>query len=156
MVTTYTERLTPKPAVLIAAAVFGVTLGLLGLAFSMAATLAAIIIVGLSLPIALWALSPVVRVTEAGSGPTGIELQCGRAHIDLAHLGDTEILSEEDLHDRIGLKSSGRDFVCFSPWVKTGVAIENIDETDPISTWVVCSRHPDRLSDALKKHTPSR
>lgn len=154
--TTYTERLTPKPAVLIGAAVFGATLGLLGLAFSMGATLAAIIILGLSLPIALWALSPVVRVAKAGSGPTGIELQCGRAHIDLAHLGNAEILSEEDLHDRIGLKSSGRDFVCFSPWVKTGVAIENIDETDPISTWVVCSRHPDRLSDALKKHTPSR
>lgn len=156
MVTTYTERLTPKPAVLIAAAIFGATLGMLGLAFSIEATLVAILALGISLPAILWALAPVVRVKQAGDGPTGVELQCGRAHIDLAHLGDTEILSEDDLHDRIGLKSSGRDFVCFSPWVKTGVAVENVDETDPISTWVVCTRHPGRLAEVLKKHTPSR
>lgn len=154
--TAYSERLTPRVSVFLAAAVFGATLGLLGLAFSVPATLAAIVVLAVGLPLVLWAMSPVVKVTEAGDGPTGIELQCGRAHIDLHHLGQAEILSEDGLHDRIGIESSDRDFVCFSPWVKTGVLIENTDETDPITHWVVCTRHPGRLVEALTTRTPSR
>lgn len=154
--TDYSERLTPKGTVLLGAGTFGATLGLLGLAFSLPATLAAIVVLGIGIPLALWALSPVVRVTHAGDGPTGVELQCGRAHIDLAHLGSARTLSPSELHDRIGIDSSTRDFVCFSPWVKSGVIVENIDETDPIAAWVICSRNPDRLVDSLTRRTPSR
>ncbi|WP_164719733.1 DUF3093 family protein [Flaviflexus ciconiae] len=99
---------------------------------------------------------PKVRIVQAGNGPTGIELQCGRAHIDLAHLGEAYVLDEDGMHERLGVESSGRDFVCYSPWVKTGVVIDNIDDADPIESWVICSRRPDRLVESLKTHTPSR
>lgn len=138
------------------AAAFGATVGMLGLAFSSTATVIAMLILAIGMPATLWAMSPVVRVCRGGGGPTGIELRCGRAHIDLGYLGHAEILSEQDLRDRIGIDSSGRDFICFSPWVKTAVAIDNVDETDPIATWVVCTRHPERFAQALKKRTPNK
>nr|WP_277814763.1 DUF3093 family protein [Flaviflexus huanghaiensis] len=148
--------MTPKGTVLLGAGVFGATVGLLGLAFSLTATLIAIAVLGIGIPLVLWALSPVVRVTEAGAGPTGVELRCGSAHIDLAYLGEAKTLSESEFHARIGIEASERDFVCFSPWVHTAVAVQNTDETDPIANWVVCSRHPERLIDALRRRTPSR
>ena len=152
----YSEKLTPKASVIVSAGIFGATISLLGIAFSLEATLIAMIILALGLPALLWGMSPTVRVVAAGDGPSGIELRCGRAHIDLAYLGDAKILSEAELHDRMGIKASGRDFVCYSPWVKTALAIDNVDETDPISTWLVCTRHPGRLADVLTTHTPSR
>lgn len=156
MVTYFLEKLTPKASVLISAAVIAGMLGLLGLPFSLTATYIAIVALAIIVPFVLWAMSPKVRIVQAGNGPNGIELQCGRAHIDLAHLGEAYVLDEDGMHERLGVESSGRDFVCYSPWVKTGVVIDNIDDADPIESWVICSRRPDRLVESLKTHTPSR
>lgn len=154
--TYYSEKLTPKASVLISAAVLCGMFGLLGLPFSQLVTLVAVITLAIVGPLVMWAMAPKVSITKSGAGPSGVELHCGRAHIDLAYLGEARALDEDGLHKLLGVESSGRDFVCYSPWIKTGVAIDNTDDSDPIATWVVCSRHPGRLIDSLKKHTPSR
>lgn len=143
----YSERLHPSGPAAAALATLGACLALIALPFSQLATLILIVVFALLAPALAWALSPKLTVT---SGPDP-ELTYGHAHIPIRFLTDPRPVTAEELHDYIGLKSSPSTWVGYSMYVKSAVALTNIDPADRVDTWVVCTRTPERLVSAVQE-----
>ena len=144
---TYTERLHPSGPAFAALATLGACLGLVALPFSQLAALILILVLAAAVPVAGWAASPTLRLT-GGPDP---ELAFGHAHIPLRYLADPRAVSAEELRNHIGLGSTPTTWVGYSPFVKEGVALTNIDPADRVDTWVVCTRHPEQLISAIQE-----
>ncbi|AZP37887.1 DUF3093 domain-containing protein [Acidipropionibacterium acidipropionici] len=43
-------------------------------------------------------------------------------------------------------------FICTRPWIGTGVVLRLADPADPHPAWILSSRHPERLADAIGDH----
>lgn len=154
--TYYSEKLYPGTGVLLAVAAVSGIMGLVFLPFSQTAALVAFLVLAIAAPALVWFVSPRIKIAKSGTGPSGIQLFCNRAHIDLAHLGEVNDLDEEAVRTKLPEWSTGQHFTLYSPWVKTAVEIKNIDDADPIESWILYTRQPDRLMSVLRKHTPSR
>lgn len=147
--TTYSERLYPSPWALLSAGLLGSSFGLIAVPFSTSAAIIIALVLGIGIPLLMWLASPVVSVRRSGDGPTGMELTYGHAHIDLGYLGEVTVLDKEAMHDRIGLHSRSTDFVGHSAFIPTGIAVDNKDPDDAITSWIIATRAPDKLQAAL-------
>lgn len=141
---TFRERLWPGPVGWLVAAGLGALVGLvlfpvsLGLAW--AAGTAAVV---LALVVTA-ALTP--RVEVAGG-----ELRAGPAHVPLSLLGHAVPLSGEALRVALGPGLDARAYVCLRGWVHSAVRVELTDPDDPTPYWVVSTRRPAALVDALAR-----
>lgn len=147
----YSERLHPGIWPLVAAAGLGGAFGLIAVPFSVTAAIIITIILAVATPLVLWFSSPLITVRDGGDGPLGTELTFSHAHIDLGWLGSPAILSETDLHNRLGIESSDHDFVGHSPFVKTAISLDNKDPDDAIDTWIVTTRAPEKLASVIQE-----
>lgn len=138
----YRERLSPSLWLLASAAVAGpmvsltlVPVGsLLALFIGIAATvllLAAIVL-----------LSPVVQVAEE-------RLRAGRAHIDVRWLGDPVALTGDDARAARGPGLPARGWHLIRGGIDGVVVVPNIDPDDPVTSWTISTRTPDRLAAAI-------
>jgi hypothetical protein len=93
---------------------------------------------------ALTFTAPVIEV----SGGT---LRAGRAHIDLALLGDAVPASPAASRIELGTGLDARAFLVIRGWVKEVVRIPVLDEADPTPYWVVSSRRPNELAAAINR-----
>lgn len=124
---------------------------------------------GAAMTLALWPLSPTVAVI-GGIVMTAltvvllmlwsprIEVKAGTVHAGPAHieakwLGAGRELRGEDLRLAIGPELDARTWMCIRPWVKSAVIIENLDPDDPAPAWIVATRQPEELLQAVKKAT---
>lgn len=141
--TTYQERLWPGPlgwaivlglGVLGAIALFPVhpVLGLVGgLVFLAGASVAAYLI------------STRVRVRSG-------ELHVGRAHIPVDLLGPGTPLDRDGMRAELGPGSDARTFACVRSWIAGGVTFQVTDPQDPTPAWLVSTRRPHELADAIE------
>lgn len=90
--------------------------------------------------LALW--SPRIEVRDD-------VLYAGPAHIEVAWLGTARELHGEDLRGALGPELDARTWVCVRPWVKSAVIIENTDPQDPAPAWIIASRRPAQLVQAV-------
>ena len=140
---TYRERLLPGIGILTACLLFIPATALVltpvnsNIAWPVAIALYLIIAAALVL------MSPVVRIADG-------KLYAGRAAIPLADLGDIELLGADALRDVIGAKSDARNYLVVRGWIHRGVRIEITDPTDPTPNWIITSRKPAALADALQ------
>ncbi|MCL3862197.1 DUF3093 domain-containing protein [Actinotalea sp. K2] len=86
--------------------------------------------------------SPVVAV-EAG------ELRAGAAHIPVRVLGAADVLDKDGLRAALGPGSDARAYVCLRAWIPGAVEVRVDDPLDPTPSWIVSTRHPERLLAAI-------
>ena len=75
--------------------------------------------------------------------------RAGRARIEVLHLGSAEALDEEATRFVSGPGADARAFLVLRPYLKQAVKVEVLDPADPTPYWLVSSRHPQALADAL-------
>ena len=111
-------------------------------AASLAAGLLALVTYGLF----LWVGAARVEV-RAG------ELHAGAAHIPVDLLGEVEPLDAEATRRTLGVDADARAFLLTRPYLKRSVRVGVADPADPTPYWLVSTRHPTRLADALSEAT---
>lgn len=139
----YRERLSPSLWLLVTAAVAGpmvaLTLTPLG---SLPALLtgagAAVLLIA-----ALIAASPAVRVT-------GTVLRAGKAHIDARWLGTGVALVGDDAREARGTALPARGWHLIRGGIDGVVVVQNTDPNDPVTSWTISTRTPDRLLAAIR------
>jgi hypothetical protein len=78
-------------------------------------------------------------------------LRAGRARIEWAHIGRVLALDSEQARSARGPQGDPTAFMLLRPGVGPGaVVVEVIDPEDPHRTWLVASRHPERLARAIE------
>lgn len=139
----YRERLWPSPlgwAGLLGFAVLcGVALWPVGVAVAVGGGLA----VAVALLVGAAASSPLVEVRPG-------ELVAGRARIDLAWLGDEQVLDRTAVRAALGPGSDARAYVVLRAWLPGAVTARVLDPADPTPSWLVSSRAPERLVAAMR------
>jgi hypothetical protein len=145
----YRERLSPSLWMLVTAAVAApmvvLTLTPLG---SLPALLIGVA-VALALIVALIAGSPGVRVE-------GTVLRAGRAHIDARWLGEVTELVGEDARMARGPDLPARGWHLIRGGIDGVVVVQNIDPDDPVTSWTISTRTPDRLAAAIRSAEATR
>lgn len=138
----FAERLWPGPSgwsvVLATAVVSGIALLPVGTAPAVVAAVAALVVAVL---VAV-TTSPHVQVVDG-------ELRAGAAHIPLELLGDVTVLDRAGVRRAMGPDLDARAYVCLRSWVDGAVRVEVVDPGDPTPYWIVSSRWPDALAEAI-------
>lgn len=77
------------------------------------------------------------------------ELRAGKAHIDLAFLGECEALDKEATRRVAGVEADARAHLLLRPYLKRAVRVRIEDPDDPTPYWLISTRNPERLAAAL-------
>lgn len=139
----YRERLSPSLWLLVTAAVAApmVTLTLTPLG-SLPALLIGIVAAVLLIA-ALIAGSPAVRVE-------GTTVRAGRAHIDARWLGTVVAHTGEQARSARGTDLPARGWHLIRSGIDGIVVVANTDPNDPVTSWTISTRTPDRLAAAIQ------
>lgn len=106
----------------------------------------AVVVAVVAMLLAAWALvrsSAVVQVVD------GV-LRAGRAGIEVCYLGAVRELDADQVRLLRGRRADARAYVCQRGWVPCGVAVEIDDPDDPAPYWLISSRRPRRLAQAVR------
>jgi len=138
----FSERLWPGPAgwsvVLALGLGSGVALVPVGATPAVVATVVALAVA----TVVAIMTSPRVQIVDG-------ELHAGSAHIPLGLVGDVEVLDRAGIRRSMGPELDARAYVCLRAWVGGGVRVEVTDPADPTPYWIVSSRWPGALAEAL-------
>ncbi|MCW2781315.1 MAG: secreted protein [Marmoricola sp.] len=80
---------------------------------------------------------------------SGGVLKAGKAHIPVALLGDAQPLDAEGARRVHGVDADARAFLLTRPYLKKAVKVTIDDPADPTPYWLLSTRHPERLAQAL-------
>ncbi|GAB7050817.1 DUF3093 domain-containing protein [Catenuloplanes indicus] len=96
----------------------------------------------------LWALGR-IRV-EVGPGPDGEDaLLVDDAHLPVRFVSDVIPLDAEGRREILGVAADPLAFVVQRPWISGAVQVLLDDPADPTPYWVVSTRHPIALAQAV-------
>lgn len=79
----------------------------------------------------------------------GSQLRVGRAVLDLAYVSAVAGLDAEATADRTGPRADARAHLVLRPYARTSVELTLADPVDPVPYWVVSTRRPARLAEAI-------
>ena len=138
----YRERLWPSPGVWLLVPLMGATAAVAVLPVS--TTWAVVAAVAVMTALVVWAVrsSPVVAVDDG-------HLVAGRARLPLGVVGNVEAWRGEDARRQRGPLLDARAHLMVRGWVGPVVTVRLEDPDDPTPYWVVSTRTPERLRDAL-------
>lgn len=88
------------------------------------------------------------RITVSGD-----QVHAGRAHIETRYVGDVEVLDAATTRRVAGVEADARAYLLLRPYLKTSVRVQITDPADPAPYWLLHTRHPDQLADALRRST---
>jgi hypothetical protein len=83
------------------------------------------------------------------------ELVAGRARIPLGLLREPRALDAEATRDRVGPLADARAYLLVRPYVASSVIVDVTDPADPAPYWLVSTRHPRALAEALAARVPT-
>lgn len=106
-----------------------------------AGIVAAIVLYGIAVGLLLWG-SPVIAVTDS-------EFIAGRAHLPLAVIGEVRGYSGDAATLERGQHLDARAWLLIRGWIGSVVTIELLDPEDPAPYWLVSTRHPEKVIDAI-------
>lgn len=138
----YRERLTPSLWLLVAAAVVGPMVALVFVPVGSAPALVLGALVAAALVSALVLVSPVVAVE-------GTVLHAGRARIDARWLGDAVALVGAEAREARGTGLPADGWHLIRGGIDGLVVVRNVDPADPVTSWTISTRTPDRLVAAI-------
>lgn len=78
------------------------------------------------------------------------ELRIDGAHIELNYLKAPEVLDQSSYRKLRTYESDARSFHATRPWLKQGVRIWVADSRDETTYWLIGSKSPEKLLNALK------
>lgn len=139
----YRERLLPKWWVyLLAASLIAMLSIAYGAAFSaMIGWVMFIVGFGL-LALAMTAGSPVIEVSEV--------LRVDAARLPMTSIGQTRVLDADETRQARRSRDHALDFTLLKLWSSTtAIAVTLDDPTDPHPGWLISTRHPGALKDAI-------
>lgn len=142
-VRSYRERLIPGPGLFVALLLLIPAVALVLTPVNAAIAIPTGVIVYVIATATLLLLSPTITVAEG-------RLIADRATIPVEQLGRIELLGSEALRAAIGPGLDARSFMLVRGWIHRGLRIENIDPADPAPVWILTTRHPQRLADAIE------
>lgn len=82
---------------------------------------------------------------------TGDELRVDDARLPLRYVADAIPLDAAARQDLLGPHADPLAFVIQRPWIPGAVQVVLDDPADPTPYWVISSRHPERLAEALRR-----
>ncbi|MCI1018228.1 DUF3093 domain-containing protein [Microbacterium sp. C5A9] len=141
----YRERLSPSLWLLVTVALAGPMVSLIFIPLA-SATFALIIGAAVSalLVIGLVSVAPLVSVE-------GEVLRAGRAHIACRHLGEPVPLTGDEARQARGPALPARGWHMIRGGIDGIVVVPNLDVDDPVDTWTISTRTPDRLAAAIRR-----
>jgi hypothetical protein len=153
----FRERLTPGWFGWAAAAAIGASFGFVVLPLAgglgyLAGFLAGAVpgaLVGVGIMAATSARVEVTSGVRAVDGSAG-ELHAGRARIGVGSLGAVQVLDQPAMANLRGRGIDPRSYHCQRGWLPTGVKVDIADPSDPTPYWLISSRRPAELADALR------
>jgi hypothetical protein len=80
---------------------------------------------------------------------TGGELWVDDAHLPVRFIDDAIPLDAAGKRELMGVSADPLAFVVQRPWMGTAVQVILNDPADPTPYWLVSTRHPERLAEAL-------
>jgi Protein of unknown function (DUF3093) len=104
----------------------------------------AAILLYLGCVILLIAGSPAIEVTDT-------TFIAGRARLPLSAVGNVEAFFGSEAQLELGQRLDARAWLLIRGWVSPVVKIQLTDPKDPTPYWVVSTRHPEKVRDALAK-----
>lgn len=150
----YRERLTPSLWTFVAAAVVAPMAALVFAPLNSVVALSVGVLVAVGVIALLIALSPVIEIEST-------RLRAGRAHIDVRFLGEPSQHVGEDARAQRGPGLDSRSWHLIRGGIDGIVVVPLEDPDDPVPSWVISTRTPDRLAAALRRakatpRTPGR
>jgi hypothetical protein len=142
--TAYHERLRPAPWVYLATALVIPASLLVFLPISLIAGI--VVAVGLyaSIVILLIMTTPTIEVADG-------ELRAGRARIPLEFVAGASAARGTDARAERGTRLDARAWLLLRGWIDPVVKVELSDPDDPTPYWLVSTRRPEQLVDALTR-----
>lgn len=140
--TTYRERLWPAPWLFIATALVIPASFLVFLPISVPAGIATAVVLYAGCVILLLVASPRIEVTDA-------ELIAGRARLPRSVIGAVAGFEGAEATTQRGTSLDARAWLLIRGWVGPVVRVELTDPNDPTPYWLVSSRRPAELAEAL-------
>jgi hypothetical protein len=136
------ERLWPSFSVWVFALVVTAGFGLVVAPFGLAVmAVVAVVVLGALIGL-LIAWTPTV-------GVDGDDFVAGSARIPRHFLGPPEVLDTAGMRRARGPELDATAYLCLRGWIGPGLRVPVTDPADPAPYWLVSSRNPRRLSDAL-------
>ncbi|WOP18075.1 DUF3093 domain-containing protein [Raineyella sp. LH-20] len=105
-----------------------------------------------AITLALVALA--VGAAAAGSARVAVEpdgLRAGRNLLEWPYVAEARALSADESRDRMGAGADHRAFLVVRPYIRRVVEVTLADPADPHPYWLVSSRHPEELADAIRR-----
>jgi hypothetical protein len=81
--------------------------------------------------------------------------RAGRAQVPVALLADPRALDAEETWQAVGPQADARAYLLLRPYLRTSVMVQLVDPADPAPYWLVSSRRPDELAQAVRALTDS-
>lgn len=141
-VTIYRERLWPTPWLFISTALVIPASLLVFLPINQTVGVIVAIVLYLGCVALLMLGSPVIAVTET-------EIIAGKARLPIGVVGTVSGFSGMDARDERGPHLDARAWLLIRGWVDPVVKVELTDPDDPAPYWIVSTRHPDTVMDAV-------
>ncbi len=138
----YSERLRPSMAAWLLVPVGAAMAGASAFPLGLGVAVGAAVVVGGVVALLLVGAVPRVEVSSAG-------FRAGRAFLEAAFLGEVEPLDIEQTRAALGPQLRADAFVVHRSWVRSAVRVEVVDDADTTPYWVVSTRRPERLAEAL-------
>lgn len=140
--TSYRERLLPGVSFF---AIWLMIIPAVALVMTPIASQAAIpVAVGVYVIVAVifFALSPVLEVRDG-------KLRAGNAEISTNLVGEITPLGDSKLRAAIGPGADARNHLVIRGWIHSGIRAEITDPADPTPAWIITTRKPIALADAI-------
>lgn len=99
-----------------------------------------------TVPLAVWAL---VRLGATRVSVADGQLHAGQAHLPLQHVARVAVVPATAKRAALGRQLDPAAYVQHRSWVPTMVLVVLDDPDDPTPYWLVSTRHPERLAQAL-------
>ncbi|WP_298036415.1 DUF3093 domain-containing protein [uncultured Microbacterium sp.] len=139
----YRERLSPSLWLLVTAALAG---PMITLTFTPLGSFPALLI-GIGAAVLIVAL---LIITSARIRVEGTVLHAGRAHIDARWLGEVTEFTGDAARQARGPGLPARGWNLIRGGIDGLVRVENTDPDDPVTSWSISTRTPDRLAAAIR------
>ncbi|MET0716674.1 MAG: DUF3093 domain-containing protein [Mycetocola sp.] len=142
----YRERLWPSPWIFISTALVIPASLIVFLPISAIVGVMTAVILYVGIVTMLLLASPVVAVSDSG-------LIAGPARLTLEHIGQPQVFLGEEARLERGPRLDARAWLLVRGWVSPVIKIPLNDREDPAPYWLISSRHPQQVADAISKAT---
>ena len=140
--TLYRERLWPAPWLFISTALVIPASLLVFLPIDSRVGVIAAIVLYAGCVVALLLGSPLIEVTET-------EFRAGRARLPISVVGAITAYRGDEAQLERGRRLDARAWLLIRGWISPVVKVEVVDERDPAPYWLVSTRQPDAVIDAV-------